>query len=429
MLGRRLPLWAELKRLLPLLRLTEKEIAYFALKVRMSTKARPEAGTTTRARRTRTVVAIGAAAKAARLRQTCAPFAGGIAFMDHSDDGIRKLVERAGLPWEEPEKRRLTSSERLLVGLLTLAFVLVNWAGVQRALVAGSDPVDLELAQGRFVAGSGCFARFLAQALLERDTWHGLFVTGDVSFLRMFACFAATRTGRPVSIYVRHRTDRLWVIPIAVDRLFTMDAGASENFDPQPTRVVLEAWSFRHRSIGHHASFDVGIVTDNFISVDHVWEVARECASHNNVRTVRIRLHPGSSVRGLPSGLPPSIKLEDNGESLATYAERIDVALVSMSSAVPVLQDLLVPCFHARRLYATDDLWGRQLPETTLESLGWRYPTPEVECPMVEFLDLMTTDALRLEVESLRRSTAASSSAVEISPASLKDELEAFLRS
>lgn len=424
MLGRRLPLWAELKRLLPLLRLTEKEIAYFALRVRTSSKARPTAGIPTRARRTRTVVAIGAAAKAARLRKTCAPFAGGIAFMDHTDDGIRKLVEFAGLPWEQPEKRRLTSSERLLAGLLTFAFVLANWAGVQRALVAGSDPVDLELAQSRLVAGSGCFARFLAQALLERDTWHGLFVTGDVSFLRMFACFAATRTGRPISVYRRHRGGPLWVKPIAVDRLFTMDAGTSEEFDPQPTRVVLEARSFRHRSIGHHASFDVGIVTDNFVSVDHVWEVARECASHNSVRTVRVRLHPGTAVRGLPSGLPPSIELEDNGESLATYAERIDAALVSRSSAVPVLQELLVPCFHARRFYAAHD--RRRFPETTL---GSRYPTPEVESSMSEFLDLMTTDALRLEVESLRRSTAAASSAAGTSPASLRDELEAFLRS
>lgn len=404
-----------------LLRLTEEEIEYFVLRVQTSSKARPEVVNTPRAR---TPAAINAAWASLRARRTCAPFARGIALMDHSDDGIRKLVERSGITWVEPEKRRLSTGERLLAAALAFGFVLTNWAAVHRAVFAGPNPIDLGLARDRLLSGSGCFARFLAQSHLGRNAWTGLFVTGDVSFLRMFACFAASRTGRPIGVYLRHRMPDHQVMPIAVNRLFTMDPGASRNFSPMPADLVIEPRPVRLRKPHDGEALDVGIVTDNFVSLESVWELARECALQRNIKSVRIRLHPGSPVRDLPPGLPPSVNLEDNREELSAFAERIDFALVSMSSAVPLLQELLVPCFHARHLYRTDDRWKRNRPEWEVDS---RYPVPEMTKPLDEFLNPPVADMLSQEIESLRNLIANGQIGNRGSTTLLRNELKSFL--
>lgn len=409
-------------RLRKVVELSPEEIQYFVLRVRTSTKARPD---TTVPLRNRNRLAVAAALEVARTRKSCAGFDRGVAYMDHSDRGIAKLFERAGLQWREPRKGSVPPRERLLAALIALLFVRANWPRVEQALTDAPTPIDVSLAQERFIAGSGCFARFIAQARLRPGTWRSILVSGDVSFLRMFACFAATRTDRPIGVYVRHRMDGPWVMPISVDRLFTMDAEAASNFRPPPRAVIVEPRPTRRRTAERGRPVDVGIVTDNFVGIDEVWAVAEACARHPSVTSVRIRLHPGSTVRELPLGLPPSVSLEDTAEPLAQYAERIDVALVSMSSAVPALQDLLVPCFHLRLLYSEDDLWGRRQPSTHIEQ---RYPTPEVGDDLTAFLQGLTGDVLDRETDSLRRVTVDASLGHAMSLDEVRSELEAFLR-
>ena len=401
------------------LRLTPEEIAYFVMRVRTSSKARPDGANGNRASAT---IAISAAAKALSLRKTCAPSSGGIAFMDHSDGGIRKLVERSGIPWEEPTKRHLSAAERILAGIISFVFALMNWGPVRQSLVVGSDAVDAMLAEDRFVAGSGCFARFLAQGLLARNSLHGLFVTGDVSFLRMFACFAAIRLDIPISVLLPHRQGPSSVHPIAVDRLFTLDVEAARNFDPRPRTTVVEPVTPRRRQILAAGGLELGILTDNFVDVEQVWATARAFIQHPSVSSVRIRLHPGSIVSRLPQGMPPTVTLESN-ETLEVFSERIDVAIVSASTAVPRLQELLVPCFHMRSLYSELDAWGRRDPT---HEVSWLYPTPELSGSVRDFLDSCTNESLTRETEALRRATARtrSSTGKEL----VRAELEAFLQ-
>ena len=411
------------ERLRKIVELTDEELQYFVLRVRTSTKARTDM---TVPLRNRSRLAVTAALEVTRTRKSCAGFDSGVAYMDHSDREIAKLLERAGLQWREPKKARVPPRERLLAALIALLFVRANWPRIERALTDAPAPVDASLAQERLIAGSGCFARFIAQAHLRPSTWRSIFVSGDVSFLRMFACFAATRAARPIGVYVRHRMDEAWVMPIPVDRLFTMDAAAASNFLPPPRRVIVEPRPTRRRETERGRPVDIGIVTDNFVGIDEVRAVAEACARHPFVKSVRIRLHPGSTVRELPFSLPSSVSLEDSSQPLAQYAERIDVALVSMSSAVPALQDLLVPCFHLRLLYSEDDLWGRRDPSTRFEQ---RYPTPEVVDDLTEFLHDLPDSILHREIESLRRTTVDASVGDAMSLGEVRAELEAFVRS
>lgn len=407
-----------LRQLVPL---NDAEIEYFVLRVRTSTKARPGPPVPPRAGNR---LAMAAALAVARKGWSCAVLVDGVAFMDHSDGEIAKLFDRVGVQWREPRKARLSMLERVLAAFVALRFVRTNWPRTARLLADQSPSVDIALAEERFIAGSGCFARLVAQARLRPMTWRGLFVSGDVSFLRMFACFAAVRAGRPVGVYVRHRMDGEWVMPVRVSRLFTMDAAAAGNFLPLPRRVIVEPPPARRRKTAPGQPVEVGIVTDNFVGIEEVWAMAEACARHPDVTSVRIRLHPGSTVRELPLGLPPSVILEDSAEPIAQYAERIDVALVSASSAVPALQDLLVPCFHLRLLYSEDDLWGRRDPTTNIEQ---RYPVPEVGDDLTAFLQALTAGTLHHEIESLRRQTVDASVGDAMSLDEVRAELEAFL--
>lgn len=408
-------------RIPALLRLSDTEVAYFVQRVRSSTKTQPCEGG---ASRTRARLAASAFGQTLRSRKTCAAFVGGIAFMDHSDAGIRRLIQRVGLPWEHPAKRRLGMTERLLASLLAPAVVFKNWRVVRRALVADGEPVDLRFAEERFVAESGCFARFVAQVLLAKDPWRRLFVTGDVSFLRLFACFAAVRTHTPVSVLLPHRRGHSNQIPITVEHLFTMDSEAAKNFNPPPLRTVVEPVEARKRQIRTAERLAIGIATDNFVDVEEVWAAARECAAHRVVAAVRVRLHPGSNIDRLPEHMPSSVVLDDSNESLGAFAEQVDLAIVSRSSAVPRLQELLVPCFHLRSLYAENDRSNRRDPS---QEVVWNYPTPEIVDSLSDFLDGLTVGGLNQMVESLEQMTAGIRSPTAAALELVRAELEGFL--
>jgi stress-induced morphogen len=376
------------------LRLTPDEVDYFVHRVRTSSKAGSKPAPDRIAWRR---VAIEAAAATWATQKTCAAFSRRIAYMDHSDNGIRALFERSGAQWEEPKKLRLTRLERLIAAIVALRFVQVNRAEVQPALNAAG--ADLRLAAERLAAGAGCFGRFTAQAVVSPDSWRGLFLTADVSFLRMFACYAAVRADRPTSLYVGYRLAHEEILPIAADTLFTFDAAAAESFNTPPMQVIIDVHGARERSNPDDAHYEVGIVTDNFAGISEVWTAARVLARHPVVRSVLIRLHPGSEVTELPSDMPACVSLCDSQEPLPAFSERVDLALVSNSSAVAVLQDLLLPCFHARQFYSHDDLWGRR--DLPLMPVG-PHSLPEVVGALSEFFDELSPAVLDAERNRLR---------------------------
>ena len=400
------------------LRLTESEFAYFEHRVRTSSKANlsPDRKPSGRAR-----MAAIAATRTFRSRTSCAAFDDGIAYMDHSDEGIRQLFERNGITWSAPEKLQLTLPERIAAATFASLFILANWAGLGRILATNS--LDRLLASERFVAGASCFGRFASQARLRPTTWRGLFLTSDVSFLRMFAAFAATRTGRPIAIFSHVRSSGAASIPISIDFLFAFESTVAMNFNPLPRSVSVDVPRARKRQIFSDRKFDCAIVTNNFADLPTVWEVSAQVAGHGFIRSVLVRLHPGSGIRTLPSGLPPNVILSDSANPLSDFAESIDLALVSQSSAVPTLQELLVPCFFIPSF----DRNAYFMQDADNYSPAWRYATPEAPEPLQKFLDALSADELREQVRRLEAATQSTRSDPEKSGRQLRDKLREFL--
>ncbi len=375
-------------------RLGPDEVDYFVKRVRTSSKAAPSPSAH---RITWLRLAVRVAVSTARAQKTCAGFSRGIAYMDHSDNGIRALFDRAGVPWEEPEKLQLSRSERLLAAVVAFRLIRVNRAGLRTPLQA--ERTDLALAADRLAVGAGCFGRFVAQAVLAPDSWRGLFLTVDVSFLRMFACYAAVRVNRPTSLFRGHRIGSQGFLPVTAEALFTFDATAAEGFILPPRKVIVDTLGARRRPNPFATPYDVGIITDNFVGMSEVWATTEEVAGHPSVRHVLLRLHPGSKVTELRRGLPDCVTLCDSQESLSRFSERVDLALASNSTAVMVLQDLLVPCFHIRHLYSPNDPWGRR--DRPLIPTG-RHPLPEVMGTITEFFDVLSPASLAKERDRLR---------------------------
>ena len=369
------------------LRLGPDEIDYFVHRVRTSSKARTK---TTPSRISWSRLAIEAATATWAAQKTCAAFSRRVAYMDHSDNGIRALFERAEVQWEEPKKLRLSRAERLLATIIAIRFVQVNRSVMHSVLHDAG--VDLGLAADRLAAGAGCFGRFTAQAVLAPESWRGLFLTADVSFLRMFACYAAVRAHRPISMYLGHRTGTYWNLPFIADTLFTLDSSAVEHFNTPPRQVVVDALKARARPNPTSPPYDVGIVTDIFIEISQVWAAAEDLAQHPSVKSVQIRLHPRSRVKKLPDGMSDNIVLCQSQEPLSMFSEGIDFAVVSNSSAVPVLQDLLLPCFFFARLY------GEFEDSRNLSfAVAGRYPPPEILGELRDFVSALKLNSLEAE--------------------------------
>ncbi len=336
-------------------------------------------------------IAVRAGLKTALTKSTRANFTGRLAVMDHSDRGIERQLGLAGVRVKPLRNRRLPFTTRLLAGLICCRFLQLN-APILRAEIQARD-IDIEMfrVMERLLAGATCFSQFIAVATRHPESWRGTFLSGDVSFLRMFGAFATERSGRELFFLLNnHGLVKPRTLPFEPDIVFTHhleDAGA---FLREPKAVSLVRRVERARQPSTGEAFDIGIVTQNYIDVRAVMELAETLCRHNRVSSVRVRLHPGHKVDFIPDLTSSCVTFSPPEETLFAFSECVDLVIATGTSAIDHLVGWNVPCFGTGSLWDPPSDWNAV--QATSESFCSRIPA--LPSNMLTFLNEMTPENL-----------------------------------
>lgn len=193
-----------------------------------------------------------------------------------------------------------------------------------------------------------------AAILLEFDTaqprqWASTIVDGDVSAQRALIHDVSKRLAKPTYVYMATRREP-GILDLQFDGLFTYELETALMCVDAPPLVVHVKPTRRKRQFKSDRPVHVGLVTDNFVD-QVVWEEAvDEIASQASVASVHIRIHPRSklTLRGVADS--EKLVLSSPSQPLEEFAEDVDFAIVSGTSAAQMLRLLGVPCFRYPRL-------------------------------------------------------------------------------
>lgn len=247
-------------RLLPELSLSEDEAAFFMKRNAYLRPGRVFVGVN-KVSPGWLFISLRAATKAWRSRSTKCAFIGSLAVMDHSDRGIEKLLQSAGLQASEMSKRRLPASLRFRAA--RIAFITANRN--QRRFRALDTTSHTSVTTSRYLAGAVVFAQLLAIASAQPTMWRGTFLSGDVSFLRMFAAFASSRTGRPLFIMMNdHGEFAEGSFPFEAVVLFSWNSADVAAFMVPPQHLCLLQRVHRRRAVPADGPLEVGLVLQNY---------------------------------------------------------------------------------------------------------------------------------------------------------------------
>lgn len=301
-------------------------------------------------------IGVRAATKTMSSRSTRCVFVGGLAIMDHSDRGIERLMGSAGLPVAELTRQRLSIAIRIRA-----AGIAFTAARRNRRLLQAANPVEhTSLTTTRYLAGVACFAQLLAISAAQPASWSATFLSGDVSFLRMFAAFASARAERPL-LFLMNNHGRFadGSLPFESAMLFAWNSEDARAFATRPQRFCLLPRERRQRVLRTDGPMDVGLVLQNYADLDLVQEFTEQIARHPRVRSVLVRPHPGDNRPRPPESSAGTVRFARADESLEDFSERVDFAIAQPSSAIDHLVVLGVPCFGTGRLYSPAIPWGQ----------------------------------------------------------------------
>lgn len=299
-------------------------------------------------------IGVRAGVKTLRSRSTRCHFVGSLAVMDHADRGIERLMEAAGLPIAEMKRRRLPLVVRTRAARIAFAAGRRN-----RRQLRDANPVDhAAITTARYLAGVTCFAQLLAIADASPSSWRATFLSGDVSFLRMFSAFASARAERPLLFLMNdHGRFDSRSLPFDAAMLFARNIDDARAFMIPPERLCLVPRERRERRVEADGSLDVGLVLQNYANLDKVLAFANEASEHPAVRSVLIRPHPGDGRSDLFDRAAGPVQFTPAGQSIAEFSELIDFAIVQGTSAIDHLVGLGVPCLGTGRLNSPPFTW------------------------------------------------------------------------
>lgn len=301
-------------------------------------------------------IGVRAGVKTLRSRSTRCHFVESLAVMDHADRGIEQLMKAAGLPVVELKRRRLSLAVRIRAARIAFSTARRN-----RKHLRDANPVNhAAITTTRYVAGVTCFAQLLAIADASPSSWRATFLSGDVSFLRMFSGFASARAERPLIFLMNdHGRFDSRSLPFDAAMLFARHNDDARAFMIPPERLCLVPRERRKRRVEAEGSLDVGLVLTNYADLDKVLVFAENAAEHPAVRSVLIRPHPGDKRSDLFDRAAGPVQFTPVGQSIAEFSESIDFAIVQGSSAIDHLVGLGVPCLGTGRFHSPPITWHR----------------------------------------------------------------------
>lgn len=389
--------------------LSDDESAY--LITRLPTVLKTSTGQPTRKVRWFTL-AIQAAGSALTLKHTVVPLIGDRVILDHSDLGIQKLYKLHNVPWQIPANIDVTLFERVRTSAMCFSFVLKNRHGLlwsinakikESICISGSSierRVDSVRTKKELVQGVIAMNQLLTLKDSRPDTWQSVFMTGDISILRQFAASAAVRSNCRIFCFLGHPGEESSVI-VCPDVLFTFNSKTQQTFARKPVRTIVVKQRKRLRKVPFTNYFDVGILVDNWVELEQVKQASEAIACLvPSVKSVQIRLHPASKRRLDLTPIDSRCVLTPVSMDLQDFAELIDFCLVSASSAVPVVQQMNVPCFYTSHFY------GVEFQQHATGFLARNpFGLPECHDDLATFVSSLTTDLLTAEIERLQTQT------------------------
>lgn len=266
----------------------------------------------------------------------------------HEDRGIQEMIH-AHLPnWTEAPRFK---APPLLRAKASKTAFLMAWesAGFFKNAMRGAQPIRpllLLIHLAASIAGAAILLEFNA---VQPRQWKATILDGDVSAQRALIHDVSKRLAKSTYVYMATKR-KPGSLSLPFDGMFTYEIETALMLAEAPPLVVHVEPTRRKRQIKLDESVHVGLVTDNFVDKD-VWEEAiAEIASQKNVASVHIRVHPRSKLKVPDVADSRKIVTSSPSRPLAEFAEEVDIAIVSRTSAAQMLRLLGVPCFTYPRL-------------------------------------------------------------------------------
>lgn len=278
---------------------------------------------------------------------------GGTLVAAHADRAIQQMLKRNLEHWTEAPQERLSLAVRVK-GALDSFLLVMN----SRAVIAESFRRHGGVQQRRlfrqFAVNISLVAILREIDRRRPDYWHQTILDGDVSVTRALIYEASRSLSKPTHFF-RQNPSPLFSLPLDCDVLFTNDPACSGYFRRPPKLIVHEELPRRRRRVMNESQLHIGVVTDNFIDEAFWMHLIQELAAHSVVARVQVRVHPRSTLRLQRPTVASRVLMSSPSVPLSDFAEQIDFALVSKTTAALTLRQIGVPCFRIPALNPQSD--------------------------------------------------------------------------
>ena len=195
---------------------------------------------------------------------------------------------------------------------------------------------------------------------IKADALHprAFVLSGDFDFTRLLLGFVATRSTAPVVLVLHDYGSRWpeatapWISSIRYSWVIAHDARHVTGLIQRPGAVCLAPGSRSRRFRSRLTELTVGIVVDALVAPLATVELAAAVARSAEVERALIRLHPRARDADWPPLLPDHVEYADRHADIAQFADEIDVAITSATTARNILMRAGIPCYSWDGFYS-----------------------------------------------------------------------------